>query len=180
MGFMKNYLTKIDVLNVALIVIGVAYDIARLFFDNNVYTIIAIALQLVAYCFALNYVFKRYSKKAAESFKMFLYGFGLSMIATVISTIIAGRAPLSANIQTIIRIICIVILAFVKDLGKTKSYALSCIIFVLSTYNIISQMINTNFDFKGLIMSLCGFILSTLLCIFVFAKYREKESRGTK
>ena len=180
MEFITKNLKQAGIFNTALIVVGLAYDVFNLFNARNVYNVIAVVLQIVAYCFALNYAFKGYKKSAAKSFKMFLYAFALSMITTMAYTLINGKAPMHSTVFAAIRLVCVVILAFGKDLGKTKSYALAGTSLLFATISVVKQLTNDVSLARQLITSLSAFILSAVLFIFIVAKYKDKESRVAK
>lgn len=179
MEFITKNLKQAGIFNTILIVGGMVYDIVRIFRESSVYSTIAVVLQLIAYCFALNYAFRGYKKDAAKSYKMFLYAFILSMIATMVSVLIHGKAPMHSTVLSVIRLVCVSILAFTNDLGKTKSYLFSAITFIVAVISLVWQISN-GVQFGRLYSFLSALVLSAVLCVFVVAKYSDKESRGAK
>ena len=181
MNFITKNLKQAGVFNTLLIVVGIVYDIARLFNQNNTYNVILIVLlQLIAYSFALSYAFKGYKKNAAKSFKLFVYAFGLSLLATIIRTIVSNDAPVIATVNSIIGFIPVAILAFVKDLGKKRSLSLAGVSLASGVFGIVYVALTAPEFARTLLTTLSGLILSAVLFIFVIAKYRDKEARGAK
>lgn len=180
MEFITKNLKQAGIFNATLIVLGIVYDIVRLFSVSNAYALIAIVLQILAYCAALNYAFKGYKKDAAKSYRHFLYAFGLSIIATMISTSMRGKAPVRANIYAFISLVCVMALAYTKDIGKTRSYIFAIVALAFSVISLLDQLINSGLALRGLLVTLSEFILSMVLFVFVIAKYRDKQERGTK
>ena len=180
MNFIVDNLKKAGIFNTVLIFGGLVYDVVRIFTSSGVYSIIAVILQIVAYCFALNYAFSGYKKDAARWFKFFLCSFALSMLVTIISTLIHGKAPIVSIVFAVIRLICVLILATVKDLGKTKSYVLAGTSLVFALISLVSQIVNNGLHFGRLYSCLSALILSAVLFVFVAAKYRDKKARGTE
>lgn len=180
MNFITKNLKQAGIFNTALIAVGVVYDVSRLFNANGLYLIICLVFKILAYCFALNYAFRGYKKDAARSYKHFLYAYGLSILVGVISSSVDGAASMKSTIFAIIRLVCVAILAYGKDLGKTKSYALAGITFISSITGFIGYLVNYEISFVSFVLRLCGYILPAVLCIFVAAKYADKEARGAK
>ena len=180
MEFITKNLKQAGIFNTALIIIGIVYDVVRIFSISNTYSLIAIVLQLFAYCAALNYAFKGYKKDAAKSYRHFLYAFALSIIATMISASMRGKAPMRANICAFISLVCVMALAYTKDIGKTRSYAFALVALASSVINLAGQLIRSGLTYKGLLVTLSEFILCMVLFVFVIAKYRDKQERGTK
>lgn len=180
MDFIINNLKQTGIFNTILIAVGIIYDVVRAFSASNALSIIAIAFQLIAYFFALNYAFSGYKKDAAKSFRHFLYGYALSILVTMISSYVRGKAPINSTIFAIIRFILVLILAYGKDLGKLNSYLLAEAVFILSFDTVIRQATNASALFRSLYTILSSLILSAVLWVFIVAKYQDKESRGTK
>ena len=173
-------LKQAGVFNAVLILIGMGYAIARLFGNVNGYMIADVALQLLAFAFALKYAFQGYKKDEAKSFKAFLWVTALSLAVTIVDILMSGKPPITMAVFPGIRLICVLLLALIKDLGKTKSYLLAGICFLSSVAGFIRQLIAAVSLSQALFKSLSGFVLSSVLFVFVLAKYIEKESRGTK
>lgn len=170
----------IGIIDTILIVIGIGYDIARVFTMNSIGFLPGIIFQIIAYCFALDYAFRGHKKDAAKSYKRFLFAFALSMLITLIRCFYKGNLPMSFNILSAISLLFVLVLAFKKDFGKRNSYILAFGILLLSIAKIVIQYFSGLLTFESLFASLSSLIISITLCIFVIAKYIDKESRGSK
>ena len=113
---------------------------------------------IAALVFGLFYSLNGYKKDAAKSYRHFLYAFALSIIATMISASMRGKAPMRANICAFISLVCVMALAYTKDIGKTRSYAFALVALASSVINLAGQLIRSGLTYKGLLVTLSEFI----------------------
>jgi len=124
--------------------------------------------------FSMLYCLYGYKKDAAKYFKMFCVSFSISLIVRTILNIEQG--DIAGAILAAIAVICLLILAFAKDLGKTKSYTLCGITFAVLIANVIVQAVSG----KALTGAVSRLIIGLTLAVMIHAKYKDKESRGSK
>lgn len=176
MKIINDNLKKAGYFNIALIVIAI---VLRLIIINTVPTIVKIdsIICIAALIFGLFYALSGYKKDGAKYYKAFISLYFVSSIVSLITSIIAPTSE-SINIYilfiNIVVIVLLFILAFVKDVGISKSTNISLLILLV---NIIKMFYTNKLTYQG---GFANLILACILCVFVSAKYRDKESRGTK
>lgn len=188
MKLINDNLKKTGYFNAILIVVAIAFQIRALFRADALITDrIFYGLFIVGLIYGLIYVFSVYKKDAAKYYKSFMIIYAVLSIYSIISKICNNNAiglkTVSSFLTTILSIIstiCIIILAFAKDLGKTKSYSVALAnLFIILISTILGFIFNSTFITKVEVW-LPRIMLSIITYIFVCAKYIDKESRGAK
>ena len=176
----------IFVLNIFCIVAGTAVSIKNIF--NPASGILMRAggiLTIIAFLVAAIYVFKGYTKTAAICFKLFTAAFAFSLILSIIG---AAQISIIPAIFEGLSLVLVVVIALKKDFGKSNSFSVCGIIAILAIANIIEviklnpgvKLSGNNYESLVLGRSIAQFLLSYLFGIITYAKYLDKESRGTK
>jgi len=121
------------------------------------------------------YCITGYKKSSARYFKGVLFARIIS--AALGLYIVSMYSQIFAVICSVVSLMCLLTLAFVKDLGKGFSMCLSILIIVASS---------TNFAYyTGLTGSVnachaTAVLLSVILLLMILAKYADKAARGSK
>ena len=177
MKLINDNLKKTGYFNAALIVIAIIMKLITL---KDVSTLVKVdsIVCIIALVFGLFYSLNGYKKDAAKYYKSFMY---LFFVSSVLSLLVPSIAPLSgktnyfiASINVII-LVLVFLLAFIKDLGVNKSTNISMLILIL---NIVKLFYNV--QITVFLLGFSNLVLACILCVFVSAKYADKEARGAK
>ena len=187
MKLINDNLKKAGYFNAALIVIAIAFQVKALFNANALLTDkIFYILYIVGLVSGLIYSLSGYKKDSAKYYKSFMIIYALlstySIVSKIVNNIAIGMElfHIATTILSVIADICIIVLAFTKDLGKSKSYSLiitNLVIILGSTvlgFIVSEGFINLVEIWLPLVM------LSIIAYIFVCAKFADKEARGAK
>lgn len=186
--FVKNNLEKINVFNVVLAVLAIVFTSRQLFAAGvSIMDRVAFVAFIIGLLSGLLYVVSSYKKNANGYYKCFMIIYALQSVYAVIAKLChdlaAGLyAPLSifTTVCVAVGAVCIVLLAFVKNLGVSKSLKLAAVNFWVSIGSAVIGMIFV----KGAIARpefwLSPIMIAVLAFVFVSAKYADKEARGAK
>ncbi len=176
----------IFVLNIFCIVAGIAISIKNIFNPaSGVLMCIGGILTIIAFLVAAVYVFKGYTKTAAFCFKLFTAVFALSLVLSIIGAAKINFVPALCECAALVLVLVITVK---KDFGKSNSFSVCGVIAILAIANIIEviklnpgvKLSGNNYESLILGRSIAQFLLSYLFGIITYAKYLDKESRGTK
>ena len=184
--FVKNNQEKANVFNTVLAVLAIVFTSRELFADGTVMDKISASVFILGLLSGLLYIASGYKKNANVYYKGFMIVYALQSVYCVVTKLcrnLPGGMDVLRIITTvclIIAAICVVILAFNKNLGVSKSLALAAVNF----FAIIVRVAIVIFFMEGTIV-LPGFwftkiITAALAYEFVIGKYVDKEARGTK
>ena len=142
-------------------------------------------LTIAAFLIAAIYVFKGYTKAVAVSFKVFTLLFALSICLSIAG---AFRVNIIPALCETVSLIFVVFLALKKDFGKSNSFSLCGLVAILSIANIIEvvklnpgvKLDGTSYGSLILGRAIAQLLISYLFGVMTYAKYLDKESRGTK
>ena len=177
MKFINDNLKKAGYFNVVLIIAAIIAKLATIKKVSMLVNIDSIVC-IIALVFGLFYSLSGYKKDSAKYYKVFMY---LYFVSSVLSLLVPSIAPLSGKIDffivsiNVIILILVFVLAFIKDLGVNKSTYISIFILIL---NVVKLFYNVKMTV--LLLGFSNLILACIVCVFVSAKYKDKESRGTK
>ena len=186
--FVKNNQEKANVFNTVLSVLAIVFT-SRLLFDAG-YTVMD-RIASVAFIFGLLsgllYIASGYKKNANGYYKGFMIIYALQSVYAVIAKLCHDLAfglytpfVIIPAVCMGIAAVCVVILAFVKNLGVSKSLALAAVNFWVSTGGAVLAMILVK-GFAARPQLWLPFItIAALAFEFVIEKYVDKEARGTK
>lgn len=149
---------------------------------------IGTALAVVGLVVSFYYVIRGFSKKQAWAYKTFAVAFILETAMQVYLVANGGTGSLVFMIPVIAYTLALCMLVFViigKDLGKKGSVGLSIGVCLMSLISIVYVIITNNGTDDLLskfyvILSLTQFDMSLMLGVLTYAKYVDKEARGTK
>ena len=176
MKFVNKHLKEAGYFNTALIAIAIILRIIN-FPSDQVLTKIDSIVCIAALIFGLVYSFNGYKKDAAKYYKIFMYLYLLSSLVAV-STYFEGT-KLIIFISNIIVSICLFVLAFAKDIGKEKSNFCALLTLALSLAKLLFALQGPT-NMAGISAEFASVALACVLCVFVSAKYKDKEARGSK
>lgn len=184
MNFVNSNLKKAGYVNVALIFVAIALKLFG-FVEMPTFVQIESVACIISLLFGLLYSFNGYTKEAADDYKLFMFFYALSCLASVIVTtadIVNGpvRALVYVNaIASLISLVCSIVLTFAKDLGYEKSSFLSVLILGASAITILWHIL-VGCPLLYSTASFAHLIQSFIVCVFVSAKYTDKQARGSK
>ena len=182
MNFINNNLKKAGIFNTALIAITLVLQIYQMFVTNYIPTFEFIndVIVIVALMFALFYSFYGYKKSVAKYYKGFII---LTFITFTISAVSHVQYFANAKFNafaSIARVIPIALLAFKKDFGRKNSVICALVTFILTFAMFIESFIQVSSYPVLIILSFNRVLISSIVLLFVEAKYDDKEARGTK
>ncbi|MBP5288273.1 MAG: hypothetical protein J6Z79_00180 [Clostridia bacterium] len=124
------------------------------------------------------YLIKGSGKNVATLYKCFILLVSLGVLSRLIGTFIHPGFGLSVCLMIAI-LIALLVLTFVKDLGKRNSMIVLCVLLLLELVQGI-----VSFDVNEVLSSIVGnlsrLVLAGTIGIAMSAKYADKEARGTK
>jgi len=181
MEFITKNLKTVGIVNTILIVVAL---VARCitFADSPAMIKAESIIGAIGLISGLIYAFNGYKKDAAKYYKLFMYTYVVISIISLIVEIVASKTMGVRALQfsfVIIPFICICLLAFVKDFGKTKSITAIGIVLLINVIRFARAIIK-NTDLNISTVSLGNLVLAIIAFIFVVCKYADKEARGTK
>ena len=176
----ESIVKKLGAFNVLLLIVAFAACIIALEELALPVSLVRIAFQMIAIAFAFFYAVYGYKKNVARYYKEFLIVLGASRLVMVIVGIIEAKAlGIGVGVSTVLFAVSFVlaaILAFVKDLGKTKSLCAVLAMLVLDVVNEVILLVKFGDVFSAVIVLAVSFVAVE----FVFAKYADKAERGSK
>ena len=167
------------VFNLLLITAAVVLSIISICSEGATATrILSSAIRLLALLFAGFYIISGYSKNASAYYKIFGIIYALGKVIGIISSI--NHMPTVPEIICdILIIIGILVLTFVKNLGKTASFIICAVLVLLQITLLIIAYVLGN----PLIVKINMYICIDLACLFgimTYAKYLDKVEREGK
>lgn len=177
MKVVNDNLKKAGYLNAVLIVIAI---VLRLVSIGSVPTVVQIdsALCIIALIFGLFYSLSGYKKDSAKYYRAFMYLYLVSSIVSLLAPLLVTSNTFITVINAII-VILVLVLAFAKDIGVDNSTYFSLLILLLNLVKLFYSFTGVA-EFSKMASNFANLILACILCIFVSAKYKDKESRGSK
>lgn len=183
MEFITKNLKTVGIINTILIVaVLIAKGIT--FLGSPVILKVESIIGAIGLIFGFIYAYKGYKKEGAKYYKLFMYTYFINSIFPVVLTIVDSGLNKSLILPIVLRIIilvCICLLVFVKNFGKTKSFIAIGIVLLINVVRFVSVFFAPNAINAPLITtSLENLLLAIIAFIFVVCKYADKEARGTK
>ena len=184
---------KSTAINIGLIVFGILLQIIGFLFSDGLITDKVLNAALIVGLIAgIMYVRGGYRKNAAIYYKTFLIIYAAEVLYSVIAEVFRILASFSAfsTAQKVFAIaavvlragaaVCILILAFRKDLMKKKSMLLATTHLMTVWVATILEIIAFRDFSQYYSIYLGGLLLSVLAYRFVVDKYADKDARGAK
>ena len=165
-----------------ILIVSIICIILALFFNyylitNNKQSLIFIVsgfFNATSLIYALFYIIEGYQKNASLYYKN--YGILLAISQAISLAIVSVYNPTVTNIIVVgLELFAILGIVLNEDLGKNKSFILCLLLIVLNGISIFISS-KTNISYCNIY---CKFTLTLLLSILTYAKYVDKESRGT-
>lgn len=184
------------VFNLLLVVVCLFTQSYALFNTEEKLTVISTIINIIALVYSILYAVGGYSKESSFNFKAFFYLFSIAEVASITRFLVDGSS-IGSNyeliklnspyIGVITEILCVIIPAFClvaivllatnKNLGKGLSTILARI--VLFSYLVCFIL---SFFIKEEVFTIILFgktVLSLIINIMVYVKYKDKDLRGT-
>lgn len=182
---LRKHLKATGIINAILIVIVMIFGIVLLCSDKfDVMAKFSIPFDMVTLAIGLVYALKGYQKAAANYYKFFMVCGALSYFISLVCAFQGNpnsTARIIGLIPLIINIILMIILAFAKDFGRTKSILVAVATFALNVFLLIMFAIReevSGSSFPIVINISQLIVISIITCVFVQAKFLEKSYRG--
>lgn len=166
------------ILNIIFIAIGIITSIIG-FKSATSNEVIIKVINLLAWVFALIYILHGYRKNAAVYYKVFGWGYLITHLAFLASLVTAKDSPVIFYFTCGISIIILLTLLLKLNLGKKISLILCAILVLMKVIILICMWISTK-DFSALSTRLIDLDFACLLGILTYAKYLDKDERGTR
>jgi len=169
-----------SVILIVLCAASMVYDIVGIMNSGN--GIAATVNYLTYFCatgYAMIYCASGYGKKAASFFLGVVMLFIVAAVFSVVTSAITVKMTGSILPLALFAIIavCLVLLAAVKNLGKTYSLTLGLIVLVCSLFYLFYALLQ--FSFRTLQVPFANAVLAVIFFLMIVAKYRDKTARGT-
>ena len=178
---------KVGTTNIALIIIALFLRIASIkgtgFSTIGIVKIIDALVSIVALLSGLIYAMKGYGKISHKYYKTFML---FVMLGAIVSIIIPLAKCITNNSFTITYILiiiayivifgCYCVLTYKKDLGLQKSSYMCYITLALNLLLFINAIAG-GYRINYVYTSIGNLLLSYITCIFVTAKYDDKQNR---
>ena len=176
----KKPLYKVVVVfNLLCIVFCLVAAALSMFVENagKAFTLDAVFI-ILAMMAAAYYMLGGYSKNAAKYYKVFAAFAALSGLVTLITTCLNGNGALFVICDAIVFAI-ILYMTFSLNQGKKRSLSFCGIAVVLRVVGLIAFLVVGNASGVVVMRYVSYIILACLLGIMTFAKYVDKDARGT-
>ena len=187
----KWYYKPILIISLILILVCIAGSNHGIFSqESGIVLKLACGANMVSLLAAIHYVFMGYKKDAAGSYKTFLFFCAFSELLSVLLSA-SFEDQLSSTVGAFLSALTygiILVMAVGKDLGKTVSYILCGIIYAVRMFAFLSTFIafpgitrgGTEINTIYTLYAAASALIAFLIGIFTYAKYVDKEDRGTK
>lgn len=179
MDKIKMRLQEIGLISLIFIAAVVSYLLSRFFMATELIDKVMVVIHMAAALFGFFYAISGFSKQAAMNYKLFMFLYLLSAIVNTYEVFI------NKDFSTISKTICILcviisaILTFTMNLGKNKSVIFTILILVFNIVLLLVILIKGNIPFQTQLSGVENALLTAFVCIFVSAKYDDKDARGT-
>ena len=174
---------KISSISAALIVVALLLGVFLLTQSASVMKKVGTGIWMAALLFGLVYALKGYTKKAANFYTVF---YAFSIISVVVDILICIVDAADAGffekyvpaILSLVFLVCLGLLGFMKDFGKEKSTATAYVALAASGASLVVACIIGHSDL--FISAFARLVMAFMICIFVFCKYADKAERKIK
>lgn len=184
----KKWFLPVMIVNLVGILFGFGVNGYALFASDSGRSLQCAAIfTMLALLASLVYLFFGYGKDGSLYFRLFLSALVISDLMGIVS----NAAPYYSEYPSVIYALvalpaCLsLVLAVAENLGKTKSYVLAggvlaCrLLLLLFTLTGFFPAYSYKIDTVFLLRSISLTVLAAVLCLMVYAKYRDKAARGS-
>lgn len=153
-------------------------------FGNSPLTIVDGVLCELALVIGFIYIAFGYKKNAAIFYKLFMVATVAVAIIEAVNIITLISVPVYVAFIYLIALVILTTLAVATDFGELRTTLFAIALMVLRmalivlSFNVIKQMPTALMGFIG--NDIAMLFLTATLCLMVYGKYIDKESRGTK
>jgi len=131
-------------------------------------------LNIIACTPAIYYCLSNHEKTAGKAYIVFC---AVYAVTELLKLFLRGQSGISIVVITPALVFAsLVVLCLAKDLGKKKSYILALLVVALSVVDLIYVIVNS---YDAIMYMSQNIILSICLFMMVYAKYKDKELRGS-
>lgn len=183
MKFTDKAIKQISIYGSLIIIIDIALVIFG--FVNKDVDIVRGLLITIALGFGLFYSLSGFKKSVADYYKIFLVIYCVASLIDVVTfffftntTEIISNTVYAVVGVRMLTIFCLLILIFVKNLGKGISFNVSLAILLINI--ILFIMCISEHDNNTYIMAMASLFLSFITLLLVFGKYIDKDKRGAE
>lgn len=162
------------------VIIGCIWMILKAIKADNIFVMLSIISGLITFAIAMAYAGKGYKKNGAGYYKAYMVMFAVTCALGIVPAFMGYDYGVLAKVVAVAALICALILAFWKDLGKTKSYVVGIIATLLYLILFVSHIFAGGNFFDTAQASFTGLLMSLLSLVFISAKYADKSARGRK
>lgn len=169
-----------SVILIALCAASMVYDVVGIMRSGS--GIAATINYLTYFCatgYAMIYCASGYGKKAASFFLGVVMLFIVAAVFAVVTSAITVKMTGSILPLALFLLItvCLLLLALVKNLGRTYSLTLGLIVLVCSLLYLVYALVH--FQFRAMQVPFANAVLAVIFFLMIVAKYRDKTARGT-
>lgn len=179
MDKIKIRLQEIGLISLIFIAAVVSYLLGRFFMATEITDKVMVVIHMGAALFGFFYAISGFSKQAAMNYKFFMF---LYLVSSLVNTYEVFE---NKDFSTMSKVVCILgvvvsaILTFGKNLGKNKSVILTISILLLNIALLLVILVKGDIPFQTQLNGVENALLTAFVCIFVSAKYDDKDARGT-
>lgn len=172
-----------NIINAVLILAVLGWSFYRFFgiaygSNFNVVVFITDLLILITAVFALFYSVLGYRKFAAVFFRAFLLSYAVTTLVMCVALSQVSNTNILALVCNIIIFAGLCVLLIAENLGKQKSFVISSLITGLTVVSPLINVIARGFYIES-VPQFCMIVFAFIAGIMVYAKYVDKEERGT-
>ncbi|GEM_PF-1655418 len=141
----------------------------------------SVVLALLCDVFALLYCLTGYKKNSAFFFKLFVLSLYVAIAHNVYNRatlITADSVPDVKLISSLIGFAMFSVFFFAKDVGKKRSLIFALV--ALASRLVYSYVSISKIDFLSVLYTMGSCVYYIVFVLMIYAKYKDKEARGTK
>ena len=178
MNNLREHLKSAGVVNTVLIADIFICQIVQLCMPCPLFEKLKTVCFMATLVFGLFYAFSGYKKNAAKFYKTFMICYAVSVLMSAVNAISRGSGHMISIGISCITLCAVFLLAFAKDLGRERSKFTGYFILVLSIVNIIVTAVDIG-GFPAIIGAIEETALAAIACVFISAKFADKNKRGS-
>lgn len=176
----KKSFTVVTIIGLLLLALSFAGNIYGFTIGDKFGDQLQFLCNLAAVVFAFMYLIVGCKKEGSSFFKIFMWLLVFKEAAALINMAIYEQDPPIALILILVCYTATAILAVSMNLGKTRSFVFVGILIVVSAICLIYTLIGNEL-YNGIsIYNATRLVLAIISGVFIYAKYEDKASRGSK
>ena len=172
-------MTVATLISIIVIFTGNKTDDFDVFFGSFNYGVFfAGIVNIAALVCGIIYVLKGYSKEAAGYYKAFLALVAVYALITTFTSI--NQGIVIRIILKVVKIVLLLVLVFVKDLGKKKTWIIFAVMLAVDICVPFIAIDKQHFLGYRLVAHISKFLTDGTIGLAIRGKYIDKDKRGTK